>query len=209
MSSDRLSRGPREQTLSYYEANAERFFHNTRDLVMDTIYEPFLSLLPPGAHILDVGCGSGRDSRAFLERGYEVTALDASAAMVELASRHIGRPVLHMSFDQVRFRDLFDGIWACASLLHVPTPSMARVLEQLGMALKVGGVMYASFKYGEGEAVRDGRLFNDYDENSFRRLLDTQPEMESVRLWRTTGFRPERSDTVWLHVLLRKQLATA
>jgi len=204
MSSDRSSRDPHEQTLSYYEANAERFFENTRDLVMDTIYAPFLSLLPPGAHILDAGCGSGRDSRAFLERGYEVTALDASEAMVELASQHIGRSVLHMSFDQVQFRERFDGIWACASLLHVPKRRLPTVLERLSIALKVGGVMYASFKYGEAEVVRDGRLFSDYNEDSFRRLLETRPEMELISLWRTMGLRPERNDTVWLNVLLKK-----
>ena len=168
MSSDQSSRALHEQTLSYYEANAERFFENTRGVDMDSIYEPFLSLLPPGAHILDAGCGSGRDSRAFLERGYEVTALDASEAMVNLASQHIGRPVLHMSFDQVRFREHFDGVWACASLLHVPKRGIAKVLERLGNALKTGGVMYASFRYGEGESFRDGRLFNDYDEESLR-----------------------------------------
>jgi SAM-dependent methyltransferase len=163
-----------------------------------------LSLLPPGAHILDAGCGSGRDSGAFLERGYEVTALDASEAMVKLASHHIGRPVLHMSFDQVQFREHFDGVWACASLLHVPRHSMAQVLEQPGMALKAGGVMYASFKYGEGEAVRDGRLFNDYDEGSLRDSLRNRPELEILKLWRTTDLRPHCSDVTWLNVLLRK-----
>ena len=183
MSSEQSSKGPHKQTLSYYEANAKRFFQNTRDIDMGSIYEPFLSLLSPGAHVLDAGCGSGRDSRAFLERGYEATALDASKAMIELASHHIGRPVLHMSFDQVQFRERFDGIWACASLLHVPAHSMAKVLEQLGMALKVGGVMYASFKYGQGESVRDGRLFNDYDEVRFRDLLRSCPEFESLKLW--------------------------
>jgi 2-polyprenyl-3-methyl-5-hydroxy-6-metoxy-1,4-benzoquinol methylase len=78
MSSDQSSKGPHEQTLSYYEANAKRFLRDTRDLDMGSTYGPFLSLLLPGAGILDVGCGSERDSRAFLERGYEVTALDAS-----------------------------------------------------------------------------------------------------------------------------------
>jgi 2-polyprenyl-3-methyl-5-hydroxy-6-metoxy-1,4-benzoquinol methylase len=204
MSVDQSSKGPHKQTLSYYEANAERFFYNTRDVDMDSIYEPFLSLLPPGAHILDAGCGSGRDSRAFLERGHEVTALDASEAMVKLASQHIGRPVLHMSFDQVRFREHFDGIWACASLLHVPKLSLPKVLERLSKALKAGGVMYASFKYGEEEVVRNGRLFSDYSEDSFPRLLETRPEMKLFRLWRTTDLRPECSDTVWLNVLLRK-----
>jgi SAM-dependent methyltransferase len=204
MSSKQSSNGPHEQTLSYYEANAERFFRNTRDVDMSSIYEPFLSLLPGGAHILDAGCGSGRDSRAFLTRGYEVTALDASGAMAELASRHIGRRVLRMSFDQVRFRERFDGVWASASLLHVPRQSTAKVLERLVIALKVGGVMYASFKYGEEEAVRNGRLFSENTEDSFRRLLETRTELELVRLWRTTDLRPKCSAAVWLNVLLKK-----
>ena len=204
MSFDQSSRGPHGPTLAYYEANAQRFFQNTHDVDMSSLYEPFLASLPPGAHILDAGCGSGRDSLAFLKRGYEVTALDASEAMVELASQHIGRPVLHMSFDQVRFREHFDGIWACASLLHVPAHSMAEVLRQLGLALKVGGVMYASFKYGEGESVRDGRLFTDYDEGSLRDLLRNRPEFVMHKLWRTTDLRPNCNDIAWLNVLLRK-----
>jgi SAM-dependent methyltransferase len=204
MSSDRSSSGPHEQTISYYEANAQRFFENTRDVYMGSVYESFLPLLPPGAHILDAGCGSGRDSRAFLERGFEITALDASETMVELASQHIGRPVLHMSFDQVQFRARFDGVWACASLLHVPRHDLPKVLERLGEALRPGGVMYSSFKYGKAEVIRNGRLFSDYNEVSFRRLLETRPEMRLVKLWRTTDLRPGCNDTVWLNVLLRK-----
>ncbi len=131
--------------------------------------------------------------------------MDASEAMVELASRHIGRPVLYMSFDQVQFRECFDGIWACASLLHVPAHSMAEVLEQLGMALKVSGVMYASFKYGVGESVKDGRLFNDYDEGSLKDLLRSRPELAILEMWRTTDLRANFDDVTWLNVLLRKR----
>jgi SAM-dependent methyltransferase len=204
MSSDQLSRDPHEQTLSYYEANAQRFFQYTHNVDMSSLYEPFLSLLTPGAHILDAGCGSGRDSLAFLERGYEVTAFDASAAMVELASRLIGRPALHLSFERIRFQDRFDGVWACASLLHVPRHGLPMMLERLGLALRAGGAMYASFKYGEDEVLRDGRLFSDYSEGRFRRVLDSRPELELVKLWKTTDLRPDCSDTVWLNVLLRK-----
>ena len=204
MNSDQLSRDPHEQTLFYYETNAQRFFQNTHNVDMRSLYEPFLSLLTPGAHILDAGCGSGRDTIAFLERGYEVTAFDASEPMIELASRHIGRPVLHMSFDQIQFREHFDGVWAYASLLHVPRHRMLKVLDQLGVALKAGGVMYASFKYGEEEVVRDGRLFSDYTEDRFQRTLKRCSEMEIAKFWRTAGLRPESSDTVWLNVLLRK-----
>lgn len=204
MSSDRSSEGPHVQTLSYYGVNTKSFFDNTRDVDMGSICEPFLSLLPPGAHILDAGCGSGRNSRAFLERGYEVTALDASETMVELASQYIGRPVPHMSFDQVRFRERFDGVWACASLLHVPKHDLPKVLKRLSEALRPGGIMYSSFKYGEAEAVRNGRLFSDYNEDTFRRMLESQPEMELVRRWRSRGLRPDSIDTIWLNVLLRK-----
>jgi len=204
MSSDQSSKGLDEQTMAYYEANAQRFFENTHAVNMDSIYEPFLSLLPSGAHILDTGCGSGRDSRAFLERGYEVTAMDASEAMVELASQHIGRPVLHMSFDQVQYEEQFDGVWACASLLHAPRLGLPEVLERLGKALKEEGVMYASFKYGEEEIIRNGRLFSNYSENSFRQMLEPQPELKLVRLWKTMGLRPDSIDTGWLNVLLRK-----
>jgi len=195
MSSDQSSKGLDEQTMAYYEANAQRFFENTHAVNMDSIYEPFLSLLPSGAHILDTGCGSGRDSRAFLERGYEVTAMDASEAMVELASQHIGRPVLHMSFDQVQYEEQFDGVWACASLLHAPRLGLPEVLERLGKALKEEGVMYASFKYGEEEIIRNGRLFSNYSENSFRQMLEPQPELKLVRLWKTMGLRPDSIDT--------------
>jgi SAM-dependent methyltransferase len=204
MSSDQSSKGLDEQTMAYYEANAQRFFENTHAINMDSIYEPFLSLLPSGAHILDTGCGSGRDSRAFLERGYEVTAMDASEAMVELASQHIGRLVLHMSFDQVQYEEQFDGVWACASLLHAPRLGLPEVLERLGKALKEEGVMYASFKYGEEEIIRNGRLFSNYSENSFRQMLEPQPELKLVRLWKTMGLRPDSIDTGWLNVLLRK-----
>ncbi len=158
----------------------------------------------PGADILDAGCGSGRDTLAFLERGYEVTAMDASETMAKLASRHTGRPVLHMSFDEMQFQTRFGGVWACASLLHVPRQCMPSVLDRFVLALKAGGVMYASFKYGEKEVVRNDRLFNDYSEDKFRRLLDTRPEIELVRLWLTVDLRPGCRDTVWLNVLLRK-----
>lgn len=205
MNSDQSSRGPHEPTLAYYEANAQSFFQNTHSVDMSSIYEPFLTLLPSRAHILDAGCGSGRDSLAFLKRGYEVTAMDASESMVKLASCHTGRPVLHMSLDQLRFQDRFDGVWACASLLHVPKHGLPMLLKQLSLALKADGVMYASFKYGEEEVVRDGRLFSDYSENSLQGVIDTLPELELLKLWQTTDLRLRCNDTTWLNVLLRKR----
>ena len=194
-----------DPTLAYYDANAQRFVQDTQDIDMSLLHTPFLSLLPAsGARVLDAGCGSGRDSLVFLAKGHEVVAFDASEAMARLASESLGFPVLRLSFDQVDFQDTFDGVWACASLLHVPRQDMPGVLRRLARALKPGGILYASFKYGDAETVRGGRLFSDYREESFKDVLRDTPELQPIELWRTPDMRPERRDTVWLNVLLRR-----
>jgi hypothetical protein len=122
--------------------------------------------------------------------------MDASGAMVELDSRHPGCPVLHVSFDQLASQEDFEGIWACAPLLHEPHRSMPEVLERLARALNAGGVIYASFKHGAGETVRSGRLFNDYNEAKTRLLLDDCPELGLIKVWGITDLRRGRDDTV-------------
>ncbi len=194
-----------DPTLAYYKANALRFVRDTQDVDMDHLHAPFLALLPAsGARVLDAGCGSGRDSLVFLAKGHDVTAFDASEAMSRLASGRLGFPVLRMSFDEVEFEDAFDGVWACASLVHVPRQDLSGALRRLARALKPGGVLYASFKYGDAETVRGGRLFSDYREETFKDMLRNTPELRPIELWRTPDVRPERPDTVWLNVLLRR-----
>ncbi len=134
-----------------------------------------------------------------------MTACDASEAMADLASLYIGRPVLRMSFEQVPFREHFDGVWACASLLHVPRHRMIGTLDRLGAAMKAGGAMYASFRYGRGVTIRDGRLFSDHNEESLEGLLRNSPELEICEAWRTTDLRTDHSDVRWLNALLRKR----
>lgn len=192
-------------TLSYYESNARRFFEETRGVDMSPLYEPFLSRLPAGASILDAGCGSGRDSLYFLDNGYDVTSFDASEAMVRLATEHLGRPVLRLAFDQLNYEERFDGVWACASLLHVPRRAMIDALNRLASSLKRGGTLYASFRYGSGEVVRDGRLFNDYTEDDFGALLEALPDLNPVGTWLTADLRPHRADTAWLNTLSRRR----
>lgn len=193
-----------EPTISFYEANARRFFDETCEVDMGSLYGPFLALLPTDAHIMDAGCGSGRDALAFLERGYEVTAVDASEAMVKLASQHIGRPVLNLSLDRIEVENCFDGVWACASLLHISRTAMPNVLNRIGRSLKLGGVLYASFRYGDDETVREGRLFSDYCEDTLQDMLQGQPNLQPISLWRTIDLRPNRDNIVWLNALLRK-----
>ncbi len=191
-------------TVAFYDEHADEFYASTVGADMGALYDAFLPLLPDGARILDAGCGSGRDSRAFLERGYAVTAFDASNEMVARASALLGRPVRRLTFQAMDYAGAFEGVWACASLLHVPRAAFDDVLARLARALVPGGVAFLSFKYGDGEEERNGRWFNSYDEGSFRAVLARQELMEELRLWRTSDVRPGRLHEYWLDALLKK-----
>lgn len=190
-------------TLKYYQDNAQTFFDGTVNVDMSSLYETFTKHLAPGARVLDAGCGSGRDAKAFLRMGYQVEAFDASPAMVELAREHTGLPVQLMTFADVDWKEEFDGIWCCASLLHVPAVELPEVMRKLAGALKPGGVWYVSFKYGDGEREVDGRRFTDMDEVGLRALLGTVVGIELAEMWVTRDNRPGR-DERWVNGVLRK-----
>src|SRR5687767_11449251 len=101
-------------TVDYYNRHADDFVQRTVALDMRPFYEPFLRLLPPDAHILDAGCGSGRDTKEFRDRGYAVTAMDASEAICRCAYAYVGPPVICQRFEDLAFHEAFDGIWASA-----------------------------------------------------------------------------------------------
>ena len=123
-------------TLSFYQKNAAQYFSETVSLDISSNWERFLKLILKKAHILDLGCGSGRDSRFFLENDYQVTSLDASKELAKLASVFIGKPVVVQSFNELDYLKIFDGIWACTSLLHCPKLEMDSVLKKIASALK-------------------------------------------------------------------------
>lgn len=195
---------PASETLSYYDDNATKFVEGTVNVDMGEFYQKFLPLLPKHGSILDAGCGSGRDTKYFLEQGYKVVAFDYSPEIVKIASEYTNHEIRLLSFSDVSFEEQFDGIWACASLLHVPSDDMPDTLQKLVRALKGNGIIYTSFKYGEEELVRSDRFFNDYMEASFDKLLLTIPNLEVVKYWKTSDLRPGREDEQWLNVLLRK-----
>ena len=191
-------------TLKYYQDNAQIFFDGTVNVDMSSLYETFTHHLAPGARVLDAGCGSGRDAKAFQEMGYQVEAFDASPAMVELAQEHTGLPVQLMTFANVDWKEEFDGIWCCASLLHVPAVELPGVMRRLADALKPGGVWYVSFKYGDGEREVDGRRFTDMDEDDLNTLVSSLTAMEVGEVWLTQDKRPDRKE-IWVNGILRKK----
>lgn len=192
-----------DETLRYYRDQTETFVLDTQTVDMVPLYAHFLPHLDANARILDAGCGSGRDARAFAERGFQVTAFDASAEMAAVAEAHLGAPVAVLRFQEIAWRQAFDGIWACASLLHVPTAELPDVMRRLGLALKPDGILYASFKYGRGEQIRNGRHFTDLEEDGLADLLEQVSLFVEVETWLTSDRRPGRESERWLNSVLR------
>lgn len=189
---------------NFYDLNAQEFIQNTLHADMSELYQIFLQYVPKNAHILDAGSGSGRDSLYFIQQGYQVTAIDASEVLGQMASRLIGQPVLHMRFQEMEFENEFDAIWACASLLHVSPQEIDEVMSHLSKSLKPQGVFFASFKYGTFVGERNGRFFHDYDENTFKELMKKHPSLKILKFWQTSDARPDRQDEFWLNVLMQK-----
>ena len=193
-----------DKTLDYYDRIAEEFAADTRDADVGELHALFLSHLPAGGRILDLGCGSGRDSRLFLDKGYEVVAVDGSREFCKIASSLIGQEVLCRTFEELDFEEEFDGVWACASILHVPSERLPGVFARISRALKRGGFFYASFKYGVFEGERNGRYFTDLDEAGFAKLVAGFTEFETVETRITSDVRPGRAEEKWLNVVVRK-----
>ena len=192
-----------DKTLEYYQKNADLFVEGTVSVDMHDAQMRFLRMLPPHAYILDFGCGSGRDAKAFLDQGYQVDAVDGSPELCCMASELIGKPVKQMLFDDLSVSNQYDGIWACASILHLPRRNLVDVLPKISNALKTDGVLYASFKYGSYEGMRDGRYFTDFTEESMGNLMDEVPSLLIVDTWITNDVRPEREER-WINTLARR-----
>ncbi|MDO5815837.1 MAG: class I SAM-dependent methyltransferase [Methanobrevibacter sp.] len=188
--------------MNYYDKNAQEFFDGTVDADMSSHHEKFLELIPENGSILDAGCGSGRDTKIFKTLGYNVTAIDGSAEMCRLASKFSGANVKHMQFQEIEFTNEFDGIWASASLLHVPSDELDLVLSKLKKSLKKKGILYASFKYGDFEGNRNGRYFNDLTESAAIELFEKN-DFKVIETWITNDARPDRETEKWTNILLK------
>ena len=139
-----------EETLQFYRGNAEAYARRTFTSRQARLMA-FLAQLPPGASILELGCGAGGDTAEMLARGFEVRATDGSPEMAVVASKHLGRTVETLLFHDLDEVDAYDAVWANACLLHVPRTELADVLARIWRALKAEGVFYASYKEGDGD----------------------------------------------------------
>ncbi len=189
-------------TIPFYNENGQDFFDRTISIDLKPLYDTLGKYIPDESAILDAGCGSGRDSKIFLERGYKVSAFDGSEEMVKLASEHTGLKVRHLTFDKMDYESEFDAVWANASLLHIPRMKLLPVFEAITKALKKNGMFYASFKVGQGEGLaEDGRYFTYFDEAHMRDFVAQFPEFLIEEFVQTPDGRPGRPD--WLNVYMR------
>lgn len=161
-------------------------------------------MLPVGSRILDFGCGSGRDTKYFLEKGYQVAATDGSAELCRLAGSFTGIKVKKMLFQELDEIGVYDGIWACSSILHLPKQELLPVIQKMCIALKDNGMIYTSFKYSNFEGERNGRYFTDFTEDAFHEFIKAIPELMIEEEWITSDVRPGRGEEKWLNLILRK-----
>ena len=187
-------------TIKYYNDNSKAYFDSTVNADMSFSYAKFEKYLKEGVYILDAGCGSGRDSKYFLSKGYKVKAIDGSEELCKLASDYLGQEVECIKFNDLSFDREFDAVWACASLLHVDKRDIKNVIHKMYRSLKRNGVICASFKYGDTDRIQGERYFNDLNEETLEEQFDVFLIKE---IWYSDDVRPGRTDR-WINVIARK-----
>ena len=193
-----------DKTIEYYNQNADMFAQGTRLVDFTVVQERFRKMLPVGSRILDFGCGSGRDTKYFLEKGYRVEATDGSSELCKLASVFTGIEIKEMLFQDLNASGKYEGIWACSSILHLSKKELLPVIRKMCDALKDNGVIYTSFKYGDFEGERNGRYFTDFTEDTFDKFIKVIQELTIEEEWITSDVRLGREEEKWLNLILRK-----
>lgn len=188
----------------YYEKNAEEFYENTVNAKMNETYDIFEKYLPKkNIKILDLGCGSGRDSLYFLKKGYVVFPLDISENLGEKAEKLVGKKIIIKDMLEIDYINYFSGIWACASILHIERSKVLEVFKKCFIALEEDGIFYSSFKYKDEDYEKDGRRFTCFKEEGIKKLLKLT-DFKVIKIWKTKDVRLEREKEFWLNILLKK-----
>ena len=190
-------------TVEYFDQNAERCFADAFTITERTNQDHFLTYVQPGGTILDFGCGSGRDAAYFRERGYEVTATDGSREMCRLASEYLGAPVRVLEFNELDDEDRYDGIYASASVMHLEYERLLEVFPKMARALRKGGILYVSFKYGDTDGYLGKRYYTKMTEERLAQMLEGFPQFEVVEQGIFGNEHPGQPDFRWLYAYLR------
>ena len=194
-----------DKTINYYDINAKEFVEGTLNVDFKVTQDKFINKLPAKGYILDFGCGSGRDTKYFLARDFNVDAIDGSIELCKIASEYTNIKVRHMYFNELSIVNKYDGIWACSSILHLSLDDLVDVFKRMSKALKDEGIIYTSFKYGDFSGERNGRYFTDMTEDSFAKLIANVENLKVEEQWITADVRPQRGNEKWLNLILRKK----
>ena len=193
-------------TLDYYNKNAKEYCEQTLVGNLQENYDKFLKEVPANSYILDFGCGSGRDSKYFINNGYKVKAIDGSIEMCKLASEYINQDVQCMKFDELDDTDTYDGIWACSSILHVEKEELPNILNKMINALKPSGVIYASFKIGTGYEIKEGKYYNFTTKEEMENILSKlNSNVKIIDYFETLpSTKRKATNTIWGNFIIKK-----
>lgn len=194
-----------DKTINYYDTNAKEFVEGTLNVDFKVTQDKFINKLPAKGYILDFGCGSGRDTKYFLAKDFNVDAIDGSIELCKIASEYTNIKVRHMYFNELSIVNKYDGIWACSSILHLSLDDLVDVFKRMSKALKDEGIIYTSFKYGDFSGERNGSFFTDMTEDSFAKLIANVDNLKVEEQWITADVRPQRGNEKWLNLILRKK----
>lgn len=191
-------------SIEYYNKNAKQYIDNTFKIEMKELYFPFERYLNPQAKVLDLGSGTGRDSIYFQNQGYDVYAVDASIELVNFAKQYLGNRAINATFQGFVPKDNFDGIWACASLLHLEDDELIKIIKKYIDYLNKDGIFYISFKKRNKSYTKDGRYFNCFSKSRFQKFIKEISNLKNIEMFYSNDQRKERNQEVWLNVILKK-----
>ena len=195
-----------QDNLKYYNENYKSYENDKHKIInFEQIYQPFLQNLKQDSLILDFGCGTGRDILYFLNAGYKVEGIDGSKKMCMIAEKNTGLKIKCLNFLDFSENNKYDGIWACASLVHLNHQDLINTIRKISQSLKKGGYFYTTFKYGTFEGIRNGRYFIDMTEERFKMILKNFTDLTLIYTYYNESYVENQHNKEWINFVLQKE----